>query len=408
MFRLSHFMQELRAPAAAPVAARRRQPPGPVVIWNLVRRCNLACQHCYSVSADRDFPGELSTDEVFAVMADLRAFGVPALILSGGEPLLRPDIYEIADRAKALGFYTALSTNGTLVDEANIDRIADARFDYVGISLDGRRERHDRFRRQAGAFDRSLAALRLCRDRAIKVGVRFTLTQDNAGDLPWLLETIDGERIDKFYLSHLNYAGRGNINRKHDAFLVTTRAAMDLLFEACWRSFERGVPKEFVTGNNDADGVYFLQWVNERFPERVALMREKLAQWGGNSSGVNVANIDNLGNVHPDTYWWDYDLGNVRERPFSAIWRDTSDPIMAGLKASPRPLNGRCAACAYLDVCGGNTRVRARSLTGDPWQEDPACYLDDEEIGVAPGRERLTVTPYSRWKTVVDTADRRA
>ena len=408
MFRLSHFMQELRAPAAAPVAARRRQPPGPVVIWNLVRRCNLACQHCYSVSADRDFPGELSTDEVFAVLADLRAFGVPALILSGGEPLLRPDIYEIADRAKALGFYTALSTNGTLVDEANIDRIVDARFDYVGISLDGRRERHDRFRRQAGAFDRSLAALRLCRDRAIKVGVRFTLTQDNAGDLPWLLETIDGERIDKFYLSHLNYAGRGNINRKHDAFLVTTRAAMDLLFEACWRSFERGVPKEFVTGNNDADGVYFLQWVNERFPERVALMREKLAQWGGNSSGVNVANIDNLGNVHPDTYWWDYDLGNVRERPFSAIWRDTSDPIMAGLKASPRPLKGRCAACAYLDVCGGNTRVRARSLTGDPWQEDPACYLDDEEIGVAPGRERLTLTPYSRWKTVVDTADRRA
>ena len=408
MFRLSHFMQELRAPAAGPVATRRRQPPGPVVIWNLVRRCNLACQHCYSVSADRAFPGELSTDEVFAVMADLRAFGVPALILSGGEPLLRPDIYEIADRAKALGFYTALSTNGTLVDAANIDRIADARFDYVGISLDGRRERHDRFRRQAGAFDRSLAALRLCRDRAIKVGVRFTLTQDNAGDLPWLLETIDGERIDKFYLSHLNYAGRGNINRKHDAFLVTTRAAMDLLFEACWRSFERGVPKEFVTGNNDADGVYFLQWVNERFPERVALMREKLAQWGGNSSGVNVANIDNLGNVHPDTYWWDYDLGNVRERPFSAIWRDTSDPIMAGLKASPRPLKGRCAACAYLDVCGGNTRVRARSLTGDPWQEDPACYLDDEEIGVAPGRERLTMTPYSRWKTVVDTADRRA
>jgi len=408
MFRLSHFMQELRAPAAAPVAARRRQPPGPVVIWNLIRRCNLACQHCYSVSADRDFPGELSTDEVFAVMADLRAFGVPALILSGGEPLLRPDIYEIADRAKALGFYTALSTNGTLVDAANIDRIADARFDYVGISLDGRRERHDRFRRQAGAFDRSLAALRLCRDRAIKVGVRFTLTQDNAGDLPWLLETIDGERIDKFYLSHLNYAGRGNINRKHDAFLVTTRAAMDLLFEACWSSFERGVPKEFVTGNNDADGVYFLKWVNERFPERVALMREKLAQWGGNSSGVNVANIDNLGNVHPDTYWWDYDLGNVRERPFSAIWRDTSDPIMAGLKASPRPLKGRCAACAYLDVCGGNTRVRARSLTGDPWQEDPACYLDDEEIGVAPGRERLTMTPYSRWKTVVDTADRRA
>ncbi|MCX7892774.1 MAG: heme d1 biosynthesis radical SAM protein NirJ [Burkholderiales bacterium] len=402
MFRLSQFMHELREPSPP---GPRRQPPGPVVIWNLVRRCNLACQHCYSVSADRDFPGELSTGEVFAVMEDLRAFGVPALILSGGEPLLRADIFDIAARAKALGFYTALSTNGTLVDAANIDRIAAARFDYVGISLDGRRERHDRFRRQAGAFDRSLAALRLCRDRGIKVGVRFTLTEDNAGDLPWLLETMRAEAIDKFYLSHLNYAGRGNVNRKHDAFLATTRAAMDLLFEACWASCQRGEPREFVTGNNDADGVYFLKWVQERFPARAAHMRAKLAQWGGNASGVNVANIDNLGNVHPDTYWWDYSLGNVRERPFSAIWRDTSDPVMAGLKASPRPLKGRCGACAYLEICNGNTRVRARSLTGDPWQEDPACYLDDAEIGVAPGRERLAMTPYSRWKGAAAAAD---
>jgi len=404
MFRLSHFMQELRAPTPA---GARRQPAGPVVIWNLIRRCNLACEHCYSVSADRDFPGELSTEEVLAVMADLRAFGVPALILSGGEPVLRPDIYDIAAHAKALGFYIALSTNGTLVDETNVRRIADAGFDYVGISLDGRRETHDRFRRRHGAFDASLGALRLCHDRAIKIGVRFTLTQDNAADLAWLLDLIETEGIDKFYLSHLNYAGRGNVNRKHDAFLATTRAAMDLLFAACWASFERGTPKEFVTGNNDADGVYFLKWVRERFPERAGHMRAKLAQWGGNSSGVNVANIDNLGNVHPDTYWWDYSLGNVRERPFSAIWRDTSDPIMAGLKASPRRLKGRCGACVYLVVCGGNTRVRARSLTGDPWQEDPACYLDDEEIGVAPGHARLEVTPYSRWKAAVETADER-
>lgn len=395
MFRLTQFMQELREPTPL---GPRRQPSGPVVIWNLIRRCNLACQHCYSVSADRDFPGELSTAEVLAVMDDLRAFGVPALILSGGEPLLRADIYEIAAQAKALGFYTALSSNGTLIDESNVDRVAEAGFGYVGISLDGRRETHDRFRRRQGAFDESLRALRLCRDRAIKVGVRFTLTQENVVDLPWLLELIDAERIDKFYLSHLNYAGRGNVNRKADAFLATTRAAMDLLFAACWESLEKGRPKEFVTGNNDADGVYFLQWVRERFPAKADHMHAKLVQWGGNSSGVNVANIDNLGNVHPDTYWWDYPLGNVRERPFSAIWRDASDPIMAGLKASPRRLKGRCGSCAYLDVCGGNTRVRARSLTGDPWQEDPACYLDDEEIGVEPGGMRLVTTPYSRWR----------
>jgi len=118
-------------------------------------------------------------------------------------------------------------------------------------------------------------------------------------------------------------------------------------------------------------------------------------QWGGNSSGVNVANIDNLGNVHPDTMWWHHTLGNVRERAFGDIWRDTSDPLMAGLKQSPRPVKGRCAECRYLAMCNGNTRVRAQQLTGDPWQEDPGCYLDNAEIGVAEG-ERLEVKPWVR------------
>jgi radical SAM protein with 4Fe4S-binding SPASM domain len=88
--------------------------------------------------------------------------------------------------------------------------------------------------------------------------------------------------------------------------------------------------------------------------------------------------------VHPDTFWWNYNLGNVRERPFSDIWVDTSDPLMAGLKASPRPLRGRCGVCGYRAVCGGNTRVRAFQMTGDPWWEDPACYLDDRELNIDP------------------------
>jgi heme d1 biosynthesis radical SAM protein NirJ len=391
LFRVTQFVRELSAPTPA---GPRRDPPGPVVIWNLIRRCNLTCKHCYSVSADRDFPGELSTAEALDVMADLRRFRVPVLILSGGEPLLRRDLFDLAAHAKSLGFYVGLSTNGTLIDASNVGRIAAVGFDYVGISLDGRRETHDAFRRRQGAFDESLAAARLCRDAGIKVGLRFTLTEGNAGDLPWLLDLAAGEHIDKFYLSHLNYAGRGNVNRKHDAFLATTRHAMDLVFEAAVAAPE----KEFVTGNNDADGAYFLLWAARRWPEKAAHLRAKLEQWGGNASGVNVANIDNLGNVHPDTYWWDYTLGNVRERPFSAIWSDLSDPILAGLRARPRSIKGRCAGCAFFAICGGNTRTRARSLTGDPWEEDPGCYLDDDEIGVAADRERLTVTPYSRWR----------
>ncbi|MCG8544752.1 MAG: radical SAM protein, partial [Alphaproteobacteria bacterium] len=305
MFRLSQFMQEL----IAPTPVRRGNPPGPVVIWNLIRRCNLNCKHCYSLSADVAFPGELDTADVFAVMDDLKRFRVPVLILSGGEPLLRPDIFEISKRAKELGFYVGLSTNGALIDRPMSRRIAAIGYDYVGVSLDGIGPVHDRFRRQDGAYDASLRGIRLCRDLDIKVGLRFTMTEHTVASLPQLLDLIDAEDIDKFYLSHLVYAGRGNRYRGDDAYHRTTRNAMDLIFRRCWDYARRGVAKEFVTGNNDADGVYFLYWVREHFPDRENHIRAKLAAWGGNASGVNVANIDNLGNVHPDTFWWHRTLG---------------------------------------------------------------------------------------------------
>lgn len=366
------------------------------MIWNLVRRCNLACQHCYSISADIDFPGELSTAEVFTVMDDLKRFAVPVPILSGGEPLLRPDLPDIARRAKQMGFYVGLSTNGTLIGRQNIGALAAIGFDYLGVSMDGIEQTHDRFRRKAGAFRASVEGIRHARDAGIKAGIRFTLTQDNAHDLPALLELMETERIDKFYLSHLNCAGHGNNSRARDAMFGTTRQAMDLVFDAAWRAVPAGTAREFVTGNNDADGVYLLLWARARFPESESHLRAKLAQWGGNACGLHVANIDNLGNVHPDTMWWHYTLGNMRKRHFSEIWSDVSDPLMAGLKRQPRAVKGRCGACPSLDICGGNARVRAQQPTGDPWQEDPACYLTDEELGLYNAGTRLAVTPYSR------------
>lgn len=379
MLRVSRYMQEIVRPT--PATGRRAQPPGPVVIWNLLRRCNLACMHCYSISADVDFPGELTLAEILSVMQDLKAAGVPALILSGGEPLLHKHIFEIAARAKSLGFHTALSTNGTLIDLPLAGRIAAAGFDYVGISLDGLRATHDKFRRKQGGFDAALNGLRLCRDMGVRVGLRFTVTQGNAAELPALLALAEDERIDRFYLSHLNYAGRGDVNRKKDAVLRTSREVMDFMFEKAFHYAQRGIEKEIVTGNNDADGVYLLLWARKHIKDLDEKhLRAKLAEWGGNSSGINVGNIDNLGNVHPDTMWWDCTLGNVKARPFGEIWKDTRHPIMAGLKARPRRVKGRCAHCAYFDICGGNTRVRAMKVSGDPWGEDPACYLDDEEI----------------------------
>ncbi|MCB2052796.1 MAG: heme d1 biosynthesis radical SAM protein NirJ [Geminicoccaceae bacterium] len=391
MFRVSQYMKEL----IAPTPVMHRKPPGPVVIWNLIRRCNLNCVHCYSLSADVDFPGELSTEEIFGVMDDLEVARVPVLILSGGEPLLRPDIFDISARAKAMGFYVGLSTNGALIDEPTAEKIAAIGYDYVGVSLDGIGAVHDAFRRQPGCYDASLAGIRRCRERGIKVGLRFTVTERNVESLPRMLDLMEGEEIDKFYLSHLVYAGRGNRYRGDDAYHRTTRDVMDRIFERCWAHVDAGRNTEFVTGNNDADGVYFLQWVRKRFPDKTEHLRAKLEAWGGNASGVNVANIDNLGNVHPDTFWWHYSLGNVKQRKFSDIWHDTSDPIMAGLKAQPRKIGGRCGKCREFAICGGNTRVRAMQLSGDPWAEDPACYLTDEEIGVETA-PRLQLTPYEK------------
>jgi heme d1 biosynthesis radical SAM protein NirJ len=392
MFRLTEYMHQLVRPT--PLRARRGAGPvKPVVIWNLTRRCNLRCRHCYTVSADVDFPGELTHDQAMETLEDLGRFGIPALILSGGEPLDRRDLFTIAARARQLVRMLALSSNGTKIHGDNADRIAAIGFHYVGISIDGIGATNDWFRGVDGAFAAALRGVRECKARGIKVGLRFTLTRDNARHLPDLIRLCDDEGVDKFYLSHLVYAGRGDKHRGEDAAHDPTRSAMDLLIARAWEAVSGGAPLDIVTGNNDADAVYFLNWAAERFDALVLEnLRDHLTAWGGNSSGVGVANIDTQGRVHPDTYWSDYTIGSVKERPFSDLWTG-DDPMLAQLRCRPRPLKGRCGACIHRDICGGNTRIRALQLTGDPWAEDPACYLTNEEIGVEDARS-VTVTPF--------------
>jgi len=380
VFRLTHYMKQLIEPTQV---RRSRGPMRPVVIWNLTRRCNLKCRHCYAVAADHAFPGELTSEEAFAVLDDLVQYRIPALILSGGEPLARADTLDIARRAKSSGLYTALSSNGTTIDDRVADDLAAIGFDYVGISLDGIGPTNDWFRGQDGAFNAALSGVRACLRRGIKVGLRYTMTAENAKQLPELLDLAESEGVEKFYLSHLVYAGRGNKNRMDDTDRGVTRAGIGLIIERAWSAISNGRPLEIVTGNNDADAVYFLKWAQARFgPGPAAHVREHLEAWGGNSSGCGVANIDTQGVVHPDTYWSSYSLDSVRNRPFSVIWEDVSDPVLHGLRQKPRPLKGRCGACAYRAVCGGNTRIRALKLTGDPWEADPACYLSNTEIGL--------------------------
>ncbi|MDU8927193.1 heme d1 biosynthesis radical SAM protein NirJ [Alisedimentitalea sp. MJ-SS2] len=392
MFRLTEYMQQL----VNPTPVRRRTDPAkvkPVIIWNLTRRCNLKCRHCYTVSADVDFPGELNQQQAMATLEDIGQYKAPALILSGGEPLDSPYLFPLAERARQLVRVLALSTNGTKIHGEMADRVADIGFDYVGISIDGIGETNDWFRGVDGAYNNALRGVRELKKRGVKVGLRFCLTEGTKHHLPDLLKLCDDEGIDKFYLSHLVYAGRGDKNRGEDAEHARTRHAMDLLIDRAWIAASENMPLDIVTGNNDADAGYLLQWVRRNFDaNREAHLREHLEAWGGNSSGLGVANIDFLGDVHPDTYWSDYTVGNVKQAPFSKLWTG-DDPMLATLRTRPRPLKGRCGACNLRDVCGGNTRIRALQLTGDPWAEDPACYLTNAEIGLDES-ERLSVTPF--------------
>ena len=391
MFRLTQYMEQLITPTPP---RQRRGPVRPVVIWNLTRRCNLQCRHCYTTSADLPFPGELSTDQAIGVIDDLAGFNIPALILSGGEPLSRPDIFELAAYARKKVRYLALSTNGTRIEGETADKVAEIGFNYVGISIDGVGRTNDWFRGKEGAFDEALAGAQTCKSLGIKVGLRFTPTEDNADQLPDILDLCEAEGIDKFYMSHLVYAGRGNKNRGEDAGHIRARTCVNLLIERAWAALQAGRHFEVVTGNNDADAVLFLNWVRENFPEeKAAHVEEHLKAWGGNSSGVGVANIDPTGKVHPDTYWSDYTVGNVKEHRFTELWTG-DDKMLALLRTRPRPLKGRCGACAHQAVCGGNTRIRALQVSGDPWAEDPACYLDDGEIGVEHAAPRLEVTTF--------------
>ena len=350
---------------------------GPMVVWNVTARCNLHCTHCYAAEVSGD--EELSTDEARALIDDLAALGVPVLLLSGGEPLLREDVYTIIAYARQRGLRPSLSTNGTLIDESTARRLAEVGAAYVGVSLDGLEETHDRFRGEPGAFRRSLIGLRNAREAGLKTGIRFTVTQDNLADLPGLLALVEQERIPRFCMYHLVYAGRGRDLRERDLSATQRRGVVELLMETALDWSSRGVETEILTTDNHADGVLVLRYVEEHQPERAEEVRQLLRLAGGCSAGRKFVQVDPWGNVHPCQFWPEVTMGNVREQPFSAIWQDESDLNIAKLRSMPQPLTGeRCGQCVYREFCGG-CRVRALAL-GDEWGDDPGCPLSSEEI----------------------------
>ncbi len=357
--------------------------PRPVIVWNCTRQCNLSCVHCYASAGNHKSPDEMDTGAGKAFIHDLADFGVPVVLFSGGEPLLRGDFFELADYARQQGLRIALSTNGTLINREVAGRIKDIGFAEVGISLDGIGSNNDRFRGRNGAYQAALDGIRNCIALGIRVSLRLTITRFNYQEIPAILQLTEDEGIDRVCFYHLAYSGRGGSLQKEDINHSQTRSVIDLISERTRDMYQRNMRKEILTVGNHADGVYLYLKAQKDDPQRAGKILSLLRMNGGNNSGVLIGAVDDRGNVHPDQFWWHYRIGNVRERKFGDIWADTSEPMLQGLRDRKKLLRGRCAKCQYLDVCNGNLRVRAEAVFGDVWAEDPACYLSDEEIGLA-------------------------
>ena len=352
----------------------------PVVVWNVTRQCNLKCVHCYAHAKNIPFDNELSTMEGKNLIDDLAGFGVPVLLISGGEPLVRKDLPELAAYAVEKGMRAVISTNGTLITPQMAGTLKKIGLSYVGISLDGMEEINDRFRGVKGAFRSALKGIENCKKAGIKVGLRFTINKINVGEIPELFKLLEEKDIPRICFYHLVYAGRGSKLVEEDLTHKESRRAVDLIMDLTKRLHDQGKPKEVLTVDNHADGPFIHLRLKKENPERAQEVLELLKMNEGNNSGIGIGCISWDGEVHADQFWRHYSFGNVKDRPFSEIWTDTSDPLMKKLKEKKKYAKGRCATCRWLDICAGNFRVRSEAVTGDVWAPDPACYLTDEEI----------------------------
>ncbi len=354
----------------------------PVVVWNITRRCNLRCIHCYAHAKNQEFENELTLEEGKQLMDDLSEFGCPVVLFSGGEPLMHPHLVELASYAVEKGMRAVISTNGTLITREIAKDLKAVGLSYVGISLDGMEDIHDKFRGCKGAFKAALEGVENAQNEGIKVGLRFTINRLNYKEIPAIFDLIEERDIPRACFYHLVYAGRGSRLMKEDLDHKETRKVVDLIIDRTAELHAKGKPKEILTVDNHADGPYVYLRLLKEDPRRAEEVLELLRMNEGNNSGRGIGCVSWDGEVHADQFWRHYSFGNIRERPFSEIWTDLSNPLMKKLKDKKKYVKGRCAECRWLDICAGNFRVRAEAATGDLWAPDPACYLTDEEIGL--------------------------
>jgi len=353
---------------------------GPVVVFNCTSRCNLYCLHCYSSSKTNQCSDELTTNQAKQLFVQLAEVNCPVLLFSGGESLLRRDLFELLAEAKRLGLRTVISSNGTLIDVAVAEQLADVGVSYVGISIDGTEAFHDKFRQVPGCFKAAVAGIENCQKAGIKTGLRFTITKANAGQVPAVFDIAASNGIRRICFYHLIRAGRARQLGNQTPMPQQTRQVLDIIIERTRDFVSEGLIDEVLTVDNHADGPYLLTKMRNDNNPRYKTAKKLLLTNSGNKVGEKIGCVGWDGNVYPDQFWRNYSLGNIKDKTFKQIWENLADPVLSKLRNKSHFADARCLRCRWFDLCKGNYRFLGRQADDKHWLNEPACYLTNEEI----------------------------
>lgn len=355
-------------PGAGPAAKAYEERTGikapRIIAWEITRRCNLLCEHCRASAEECAYPGELTLDECKAVIDDIASITDPILILTGGEPLMRSDIWDIIDYAHEAGLHPVIGTNGTLITEDIARKIAEHGIPRVSISLDfPTPAEQDRFRGKQGAFDDAVAGIEALNAQGVGVQVNTTITKMNVDMVDQVHELANSLGAVAF----------------HPFLLVPTGRGEDLIdVELTPEEYE-----EVLTWAYNKQQCSPMHFKPTDSPQYYRIIRQQAAREGrevtaetygmealtrGCLGGITFCFISHVGDVQPCGYF-DMQLGNVKEQPFSTIW--TESPVFDDLRHYDR-LKGKCGVCEYKGVCGG-CRARALAVHGDYMEEEPYC-----------------------------------
>lgn len=337
-----------------------------LLAWETTRRCNLLCRHCRASSGPEVQGEELSTEEALALIEGLSGWARPIFILSGGEPLLREDMFLLARRGTERGLRVVLATNGTLLDREKAMEIKASGIRRVSVSLDFPTAwEQDAFRGVEGAFERALEGIRYLKEAGVQVQVNTTVTSDNASRLPELLKLSEGLGVAAHHVFLLVPTGRGRDLEDRQLSAAEYEELLHWLFR-----YSRGSPLEIRP--TCAPQYYRIMAQNGVRLRRPSHGLHTFTR--GCLGGIGFCFISSEGEVRPCGYL-EVPCGNVRERPLREIWEGSE--VFLRLR-QPDLYGGKCGRCGYRYICGG-CRARAYWATGDFMAEEPYCTWEPED-----------------------------